>query len=276
MTERPKCFVISPIGEEGSAIRYKSDTAFNRIVRPVVEACGYDAVRADQISRSGQITIQILQGIVDSALAVADLTDRNPNVFYELALRHATRKPVILMMETGQTIPFDLANQRTIFYNINDLNVAESAKEELAKHIRNVQGGDEGENPISLAMDLMVLKSSGDADQRSIAEVVGLISDLRAMMVEANQRVEYLANRGQVNVAGYRDIFMGPAIRAGKCAEAMLDLITLLNTAKDQLMSENHREVQDAWSVIELAQTQMRDLRSQMMCLFEPSSSASR
>ena len=87
--EKKTCFVISPIGEPESDTRKRADKILKYVIDPSVERRGYKAVRADHISEPGMITSQVIQHIVDDDLVIADLTDRNPNVFYELALRHA-------------------------------------------------------------------------------------------------------------------------------------------------------------------------------------------
>lgn len=89
--EKKVCFVIAPIGEEESETRKRSDQVLKHIITAPVEGLGYEVIRADKISEPGIITSQIIEYIVDADLVVADLTERNPNVFYELALRHATR-----------------------------------------------------------------------------------------------------------------------------------------------------------------------------------------
>ncbi len=81
---------------------------------------GYEVRRADDIDDLGQITHQIIERLLDDDLVVADLTSLNPNVFYELAVRHAARKPVITLMTFGQRMPFDVQDVRTVFYNLHD------------------------------------------------------------------------------------------------------------------------------------------------------------
>ena len=101
MTEKKKCFVITPIGEDGSETRRRADQILRHVIAPAAEACGFETVRADQIAEPGLITTQIIQHIIDDPLVIADLTGSNPNVFYELAVRHAIRP--LLFMNTVQT-----------------------------------------------------------------------------------------------------------------------------------------------------------------------------
>ncbi|KJB92172.1 hypothetical protein [Skermanella aerolata] len=78
---QPLCFVIGPIGEEGSDFRQHADDLFDLIIKPVVESTefGYRADRADKIRKPGHITNQIIKMIKEADLVVADLSHRNPN-----------------------------------------------------------------------------------------------------------------------------------------------------------------------------------------------------
>lgn len=103
-----ECFVIAPIGDEGSEERRRSDGILNYIVRPAAEELGLTAVRADEIARPGSITLQVIEHVLEAQAVVADLTEHNPNVFYELGIRHTARKPTVLIAEEGERLPFDV------------------------------------------------------------------------------------------------------------------------------------------------------------------------
>ena len=104
------CFVISPFGEP-------FDTYFSHIVKPALEDCGLYAIRGDSLYRPTTIVDDIWQGIRDAKLLIAELTDRNPNVFYELGLAHAISKPVILISKSIEDVPFDLRSIRVLVYD---------------------------------------------------------------------------------------------------------------------------------------------------------------
>src|SRR5688572_13315379 len=93
LTPTKSCFVISPIGEVGSEVRARADQILKYVIQPAVKVFGYVAIRADAMPEPGLITTQIIDRIINDDLVVADLTGKNPNVYYELALRHAIRKP---------------------------------------------------------------------------------------------------------------------------------------------------------------------------------------
>ncbi len=108
------CFYISPIGKEQSEERKHSDLFLESIISPALEEFGYKVVRADSIGKAGMITNQIIDYIINSALVVCDLSFHNPNVFYELSLRHSTRKPTVHIIRKCDSIPFDINDFRTI------------------------------------------------------------------------------------------------------------------------------------------------------------------
>lgn len=115
------CFVISPIGDEDSIERRHADLLLGSLIEPSLVELGLRAVRADQISKPGLITGQIIDHIVRSKLVIADLSFGNPNVFYELALRHATRLPVVQLIRRGDKLPFDVGQYRTVELDMTDI-----------------------------------------------------------------------------------------------------------------------------------------------------------
>ena len=89
------CFVISQIGEENSTQRLEADKVLKYVIKPSLEELGYKVVRADESTEAGSISKSVIQSVIESDLVIADLTNHNPNVFYELAIRHAIAKPFI-------------------------------------------------------------------------------------------------------------------------------------------------------------------------------------
>jgi hypothetical protein len=185
------CFVIAPIGEKGSEIRKRSDQIFKHIITPVAEECDYDPLRADQISEPGMITSQVIQHIVNDPLVIADLSGRNPNVFYELALRHALRKPLVQIIKSGEEIPFDVAGTRTIPVDRHDLDSVETAKEEIAKQIKAIEEKPADiETPISVSIDLQNLKQSENLEQRSLGDLITVVTEIRTGLANVEKRLD--------------------------------------------------------------------------------------
>ena len=138
------CFVIGPIGEKDSDVRKHADRVMNEIINPVVNKFGYEVIRADKYSIPGQITSQIVELIANADLLIADLSFHNPNVFYELALRHITRKPFVHLIKEGEKIPFDIKDIRAIEFNLDNEESIKQAKGELRKQIKNIEEGESG------------------------------------------------------------------------------------------------------------------------------------
>jgi len=112
---------------------------------------------------------------------VADLSGHNPNVFYELAIRHAVRKPVVQLIQTGESIPFDVAATRTIRFDYHDIDSVFQCREELAKHIEAVESDPSNvDTPISIAIDLRSLRLSSNPLEKSSTQIVSLLQDLRS------------------------------------------------------------------------------------------------
>ncbi len=186
-TARKTCFVISPIDKPGSPVRERADTLLDYIIKPVLEAdgLGFSVERADEIQQPGLITQQVMERVVAADLVVADLTGRNANVFYELALRHAARKPAIHMIQVDEAIPFDVANQRTIYYDV-DVRHAEQAKKQLEEQTKAVLADPSAaDNPISATMQLLRFGESQDPIKQGIARVLEELGAIRAMLKPA-------------------------------------------------------------------------------------------
>ena len=103
-----KCFVICPFGSADSEIRERSTYIFN-LISQAVNPRGYECYRTIDDPAGGQILNQVISEIRGADLVVADLTNLNPNVMYELALRHVTGKPYIHLVQRGTKMPFDIS-----------------------------------------------------------------------------------------------------------------------------------------------------------------------
>jgi hypothetical protein len=157
------CFLICPIGKPGSDVRRRSDQWVRHVIMPVAKQHGYEVARADEMPNSGIITNQIIKALFESPLVVADLTGGNPNVFYELALRHACGKPYIQMVHIGQEIPFDLQGVRTIEYDLSDPDHLVTASTTLSRHIRSIKDGHKVDSPVSMVMTESILSQDSNA-----------------------------------------------------------------------------------------------------------------
>jgi hypothetical protein len=190
MDAKRTCFVISPIGNDASEQRKRSDLVLKHIYKAALEPLGYTVVRADEISEPGSITLQVIERILSSDLVIADLTDHNPNVFYELAVRHASEKPVIHVIATGQKIPFDIADMRTISVE-TDLEGADRSRNEIAAQAKQIQAGHAGQTPVRLAGVLKHLESSKSEEKIILRQILDVVTESRSMNGEQIARVRH-------------------------------------------------------------------------------------
>ena len=113
------------------------DELYEDVIRPVCAEAGIEAYRASDIYRPGVIMQDIVQGLAESNVIIAEITPANPNVFYELGYAHALYKPVILLAERDTPLPFDVGGYRVIFYE-NAIRGKSSLETDLRRHLSNI------------------------------------------------------------------------------------------------------------------------------------------
>lgn len=118
--KKKHAFVVSPIGTPGSEVERNANLALKYIFKKALDPAEWNVHRADDGEKPDSIGHHVIRSIVEADLVIADLTGHNPNVFYELAVAHGFRKPVVHLITEGQKIPFDLSDQRTISYDLTD------------------------------------------------------------------------------------------------------------------------------------------------------------
>lgn len=188
-TTRRECFVIAPIGPEGSEIRKRSDQILKHVIRPVVEERGFVAVRGDEIERAGLITSQVLDRIIQNDLVIADLTDQNANVFYELAVRHALRKPFVQLMAKDQQLPFDVQGMRTILVDHTDLDSVHAAKEQLGRAIDAITREADIVTPMSVALTLQDLRGSSSPHEAGLSQIIETLPQMMDILQDLQRHL---------------------------------------------------------------------------------------
>ena len=185
------CFVISPIGKEGSPDRKRSDDMFTHVLEPATKASGYKAVRADKIATPGIITNQVIRELIEAPLVIADLTDHNANVYYELAIRHAVRKPLVEIIKKGQAIPFDVSATRVLQLDDPDLNNVTDLREQVKAAVKSAETkSDDAENPITVAIDIQALAKSGKRGERGLGVIMEMLAEIRAQVTAVQQSMQ--------------------------------------------------------------------------------------
>ncbi len=178
--DKPRCFVISPIGEKGSDVRAQADKVLRHIIREALEP-EYAVSRADDESNPGAITPQIIASIMSADLIVADISGGNANVFYELAIAHGYDRPTVHMQNTGHRPPFDIKDMRVIDYDVTDLDSVADAKRQLKNSAKYAAENPESiDTPLKGAESFRVVQSSEDPSTQVQSQILEELAALRA------------------------------------------------------------------------------------------------
>jgi hypothetical protein len=234
-----ECFFVAPIGKDGSEERNRSDGVLEFIVARAAKELGLHTVRADQLAEPGQITLQVIEHVLGAKAAVADLTGRNPNVYYELAIRHTAKLPTVLIAEQGEQLPFDIAQMRTIFFCHTDLRSADGCRTDIVRHLRQALDG-AVDSPVAASVDLQRLQA-GDTVERSIAELVTSVSEVEKGLQNVASEIRYGFHSESRIVRRSAELereLMAQHILAKEMANRLDDLLLVARERKDAALEQ--------------------------------------
>jgi hypothetical protein len=189
VTEK-NCFVVTPIGSGDTPTRRAADGLISSVIKPLMLELGFNVHVAHEISITGSISRQVIEHILTADLVIANLSELNPNVMYELAVRHCTGLPVVALAESGTRLPFDISDERTVFYT-NDMRGVVELAPALRDAIDAVIARGETDNPVTRVQKNRVLLDTldqGDANSILIGRldsIENMLSDLRNLSVRA-------------------------------------------------------------------------------------------
>jgi hypothetical protein len=129
------CFVMMPFSEQ-------YDRIYREFIVPAVADAGLTAVRADEIANPGFIMEQIRVAIQQSRLCIADVSDHNANVLYELGFAHAANKPVVVIANEIGQLPFDIAAVRVIRYGTDLMSGRRMLRQAIARELTGNRFGE--------------------------------------------------------------------------------------------------------------------------------------
>jgi hypothetical protein len=148
----PLCFVLMPFGRktyEGKEIDF--DAVYGQVIAPAIRDAGMESIRADEEAAGGSIQKPMFERLILCPFAIADLTSANPNVFYELGVRHAILPATtVLLFAEGGRLPFDVADLRALPYKLSDAGVpadADAARKSVAARLVEARRLANHENP---------------------------------------------------------------------------------------------------------------------------------
>lgn len=180
----PTAFVAMPIKEAGSPEYLHFRALYDDVIHPCLEAAGFVPVRADDIQETGAVTKDIIGRLAEADLVVADLTDLNPNVFYELGIRHALRgSGTIMMLDRARTrgLPFDVMPYRAILFESDVSGIAKLRSElkTLAAGVprRSAEHRDSPVHDAVAVLPLNVLANAAGTIDRVVSDELTLLRD---------------------------------------------------------------------------------------------------
>jgi hypothetical protein len=173
------CFVVTPIGAETSATRRSIDGLVDAVIEPTLVDIGLKVIVAHRMTNPGSITNQVIELLLSADLVVANLTELNPNVMYELAVRHAARKPVVTIAEVGTALPFDIRDERTIEYR-NDMAGVLELRRALINAAEKALTETEPDNPVYRAAQMQVMREVTPTNPQDF--LLNRIDSLEALM----------------------------------------------------------------------------------------------
>lgn len=157
MTPDSVCFVVMPFGQKpdqmGGVIDF--DLVYRTLLSPAISDAGMSPLRVDEVHSGGFLFRDSLQQVMSAPFAVFDVTTSNPNVLYELGVRHAMRSNATLLIAAqGSRIPFDLLALRVVFYQLNSAGRPENVegfRQTFAEHLRARERVENVDSPIYLS-----------------------------------------------------------------------------------------------------------------------------
>jgi hypothetical protein len=194
---KDSCFVISPFGGW-------HDDYYSEIFCPAIRKAGLKPSRADDLFRSSNIVHDIWHLVVSSRVLLADLTGKNPNVFYELGLAHAARKPVLLLTQSMEDVPFDLRGLRIITYEVEHPKWGEVLREKIEQGLSETL-----ESPERSVLPTFLEEEPKDTP---------VVTADEARLIDLQQQVDSL--RAETRATGG-----GPDIRAPEARRLIADML---------------------------------------------------
>ncbi len=225
MSSKKVCFVVSPISTKGSDIRKEADDLLWLIAR-AVQAYDFDVVRIDEITKTHEITKEVIKYLRESHLCIIILTGNNPNVFYEAGRRHESGRPYIHLLRDGEKLPFDVSAINTIHYS----------------NIETLDGAKDLISSIGAFVEAMIEEISGYLHEEiTLSAIADAIKRIEVKLDRFN-RSNVFQKSGQIRTSdpigpsftNPRESFLA-AIAMGDIdkAESMLDKLETLLTEKE-------------------------------------------
>lgn len=183
------CFIIMPISDLPDYPPGHFKRVYEYIIKPACQKAGYEPRRADDTNKSNDIVTDIIRMIIDSDMAICDMSSRNPNVFYELGLRHAFNLKTTLIKDKRTPRAFDIAGLRSVEYDdslrVDEVNKAIEILVKAIKETEEMESNEANSTIQLLGLDIpakkVELKSMSGENAAIMSEIRSLRNDIDNM-----------------------------------------------------------------------------------------------
>ena len=257
---KPLCFVLMPFGrkQDGTGKLIDFDAVYQKIISPAVLAAGLEPLRADEEQVGGTIHKPMYERLMLCEFAVADVTGANPNVYYELGIRHAIRpRSTVILFAEGTTLPFDIALLRGCPYRLDASGKPANAEADIQAVIKRLRHADEEPHDDSPLFNLIENMPRMEVDHEKTDLFRGRVNhsrEFKQRLAEARKSgadavreiADELPNLQNVEAGIVVDLFL--SFRAIKSYQEMIDCYGRMSRAlqhtrmvQEQLAFANNR-----------------------------------
>ena len=201
--ENKNCFVLMPIADCDGYEKGHFAHVYDDIIKPAIDKTEYTAIRADEVKETNFIHLDILKKLIDAPIAVCDLSTRNPNVLFELGIRQAFDKPVVLIQEKGTPKIFDIAPLRYLEYS-KEMKYHEGleSQKKLQEAIEATKAAEGDSGNINSIVKLMALSSPAIIPNLDNSNKEVLALDLmRSQMNDLKMMMEMIVHEGRKGIS---------------------------------------------------------------------------
>lgn len=192
----PECFVIMPIADPDGYSKGHFARVYEDIFKPACEAAGFKALRADDVKQTNLIHLDILKKLIESPMAICDLSSRNPNVLFEFGLRQAFDKPTVLVQEVGTPKIFDISPLRYTEYRkeLGYRDVLED-QQQIATAIKATATACKDGTGVNSIVKIMALSQPAKLPDSSVSDSTDLLQIVRAEMSDMRSELRHIAHQ---------------------------------------------------------------------------------
>lgn len=209
-TDTKNCFIIMPISDQDGYDNGHFNRVYEHLIKPACIKAGFKPIRADEEVKTNYIVVDIIKKILDSEMVLCDLSAKNPNVLYELGLRQAFNKKVVLVKDKKTNRIFDIQGLRTLDYD-ESLRIDEVNKsiDQISKTI--IETHQSKKEEINSLIQLLSLKPAELPNQINLSQESSLILDTLndiSSRLRKLERPEILINKSEnvepkINIGGW-------------------------------------------------------------------------